>query len=105
MKAYTIYLGLTTRSGEDLTQTLNDNQILRMVTEILKGYNLPGASITTVNGLWRGKVERSIAIYVCAAGLDCSIDDLCGALAHDFEQEEVGYHESPVLHMVPNPTL
>ena len=102
MKAYTIYLGLTTQAGVDRSDE-PESRIIREVNHTLKGFRVPGATILRGTGVWRGQVEACLVIYLCTEE-HLDIEDLCGALAHDFEQREVAYHESPTLAFVANPT-
>jgi hypothetical protein len=104
MKAYTIYLGLITRGGEYVRRLFTPEKLLTQLTDLLTGYDVEGATVIGASGFWRGEYEPSLTIYVCAEDLDQRIESLCAALAHDFDQVEVGYHESPALTMVANPT-
>lgn len=103
MKSYTIYLGLTTNKGVDLTDDGEYDKFIELsesAHEILRDCGVDGCTIIPSVGWWNGDRERGLTIYFSADNLANSIDDICLFLGREFQQDAVGYHESPELTII-----
>ena len=104
MKAYTIYVGLTDRHGKDHTDENHMDLLRDNIVEILEDNGIEGATIYEGTGVWHREEEHCFVIYVSHVQ-EAYIEPLCQDLAEHFDQESVGYHESPALKLVDHPYL
>lgn len=98
MRTYQIYLGLTTRDGEDLPETVGLTEIKNRLSLLLNSFGLDCYTLVQGVGVWKGAEEHTLIITVGDADLRWSdVQELCEKMAEEFQQDCVAAHEVPPL--------
>lgn len=99
MKAYTFYIGLTTRNGAPVLDGAPIPRIQDAIYGRLKKWGVDGCTMHIAYGVWKDKWEACMVVYFHMAAA-WGAEELARLVAEDLEQDCVAYHESPVLTFV-----
>lgn len=94
-----LYLGLTTKSGDDLTRTVAFADICRQVGTVLSEFGIDGATIIRGLGIWKGVPEHSVRITICTDPA-VRVPDIARRLADVFKQECVAVQADAPLDFI-----